>query len=884
MFNRRSEGGTALTSPLPGPRRVAWLLWSAAGTIAIIALLAWVGEDNRSWSDGTWDDWMWGRVQDLTGWVAQVCGGVGRVFGGNGGLPLGQRIGFFAVVLLVLYLCWRATLAWLAYKPGPVDVQELVDATPVGRLEVPVGDLTAELRRLLSDSSMYAPTTLPAEAPPTSFLDLVGDIDLGPAKLGTALPRMLSRLRPKLAYRVGGVLRMRSQEPDNVGVTVTVTAYVFGGSRSTTIWATDWDEAIRRSGYWVISSLLPVTRAGRRPPWRKWWGRELCPDLFEAFQHANELSRAGHYHEALPQYYEAIALDPHNPYLRGELAEVQERTGLHIDALDTCQRALTLDGQTFDQYNKRLWQSRWDPHLRRLRYLLHPRLYAEGLGLRYRNAVILGCAEQTAKQWFARSGAKNKATTDRLASLLAERYWPAARDLPFAGEDEQVWLEKALNSSGSDASERLVRVVFQRAALQEFKRLAADDSWARLAGLYWPARLWSLIGLASPFAGVQSIKGPRQPVTRGAFRVNREVWAPLRLAWADRTRGLHGPDELVKRIGRAQSRLVVLRRVWPGWRHRDWLTHYNSACAYAIAATAVTDRKQPGATSLADDDPDVERYVQQAVEEFEQAVLMPRRGVTTVERTWLVHEDPDLNLLRGHPLFQDLLRTAYPGVETPDQSSPRNWAADQRTDYDFALLAATAELMHEVWHLRGANSRVELRVAAEWLRAEDDIWNWIRIVATDEDHTRWDQRVELIRSVQANALETLPVTPSFPPAMPSNETTPAADGSHDECLAGLKRELAAGRGRRKRRRNSPSLKSRQGQDVLLTATADGVAPLSREAVHRLSSGYAAVWQTLGEWLGQGHGDERSFHKALGRVPQPTRRRRAVVRRQRKIVV
>jgi hypothetical protein len=883
MINRRSEGDAALTSPLPGPRRVAWWLWSAAGTIAIIALLAWAGEDQRSWSDGTWDDWMWGWVQDLTGWVAQVCGGVGRVFGGDGGLPLGQRIGFFAAVLLALYLYWRAALAWLAYKPGPVDVQELVDATPGGRLEVPAEDLTAELRRLLSDSNMYAPTTLPAEAPPTSFLDLVGDVDLGPAKLGTALPRLLGRLRPKLAYRVGGVLRMRSQEPDNVGVTVTVTAYVFGGSRSTTVWAADWNEAIRRAGYWVISSLLPVTRAGRQPPWRKWWGRELCPDLFEAFQHANELSRAGHYHEALSQYCEAITLDPHNPYLRGELAEVQERTGLHIDALDTCQRALTLDGQTFDQYNKRLWQSRWDPHVRRLRYLLHPRLYGEGLGLRYRNAVILGCAEQTAKQWFTRSGAKSKETTDRLASLLAERYWPAASGLPPAGESEQVWLEQALSSFGSDDrdnSEALVRVVFQRAALQEFKRLAADDSWARLAGLYWPARLRGLIRLAWPFAKVQSVKGPRQPVTRGAFRVNREVWAPLRLAWADRTKGLHGPDELVKRIGRAQSRLVVLRRVWPVWRRRDWLTHYNSACAYAIAATAVTDRKQSGATTLADDDADVERHVQHAIEEFEQALLMPRRGITTVERTWLVHEDPDLNLLRGHPLFRDLLQTAYPGVETPHQPSPRNWATDQRRNYDFALLAATAELMHEVWHVRGTRPRVELRVAAEWLRAEYDIWAWIRSIATDDDHTRWDQRVELIRSVQANALGTLPVTPGFPPSMPPDETTPTVDG----CLKGLKRELATGTGRRRCRRNNPSLKSRQGQDVFLTATADGVARLSPGAVHRLSSGYSAVWQTLGEWLGQGHGDERSFHKALGRVPQPTRRLFAAVGRQRKIVV
>ncbi|MGX1885016.1 tetratricopeptide repeat protein [Streptomyces sp. NPDC055287] len=316
------------------------------GTAVLLGLLTWAGEGHPAWTGG---DWGWG----FTGWVARVCGGLGQVFDADGGLTLGQRLGFFAVALLVLYLYWRATRAFLAYKPGPVDVQELIDATPPGRLASPsAGDLTAELRQQLSDCSMYAPTTLPAEAPPMSFLELVGDVELDPKTLGTAIPRLLSRLRPKLAYRVGGVLRIREHEPDCLGVTVTVTAYVFGGSRSTTLWGSEWGDVIHKVGCWVISSLLPVTRAGRQPPWRKWWGRELNPALYEAYQSANELSRAGRYHEALSRYYEAIACDPENPYLRSELAEVQEKMGLHIDALETCQRALTLDGQTTAQYNK----------------------------------------------------------------------------------------------------------------------------------------------------------------------------------------------------------------------------------------------------------------------------------------------------------------------------------------------------------------------------------------------------------------------------------------------------------------------------------------------------------------------------------------------------
>lgn len=523
MVNRRRENATALTSALPAPRWIAWRAWSGVGTVALLGLLTWAGEGHAAWAggDGGWS---------FTGWVSQVCGGIGQVLDNDGGLTIGQRVGFFAVALAVLYLYWRSTRALLAYRPGPVDVQELIDETPPGGLTSSAGDLTAELRQQLSDSSMYAPTTLPAEAPPMSFLELVGDVELDPKALGTAIPRLLSRLRPKLAYRVGGVLRIREQEPDRLGVTVTVTAYVFGGSRSTTLWGSEWDEVIHKVGCWVISSLLPVTRAGRQPPWRRWWGRELNPDLYESYQSANALSRTGRYHEALSRYYEAIALDPENSYLRSELAEVQEKMGLHIDALETCQRALAFDGQTTGQYNKRLWLRPWRPSWCRLRYLRHPRRYRDVLSLRYRNAVILGTSEETTRQWFEGNGTQDDGTRGRLAGLLANRYSRAASGL-VRGEAEEKWLADALTPPFDTSRRLLVRLVFQRASMQEMNRLAADDRWARIAGLYWIARIGNVLRFLSPFSYVQSYISPPQAVTRGSFRINQQVWAPLRLAW-----------------------------------------------------------------------------------------------------------------------------------------------------------------------------------------------------------------------------------------------------------------------------------------------------------------------------------------------------------------
>ncbi|MFD3658248.1 tetratricopeptide repeat protein [Streptomyces sp. NPDC058620] len=843
------------------------------GTLGLLGLLTWAGNGHPAWSEGGW-----GWAQGFTGWVAQIFGGLGRVFDG---LVLGQRLGFWFVALVVLYLYWRATRALLAYKPGPVDVQELIDATPPGTLDVPTGDLTAELRQQLSDCSIYAPTTLPAEAPPMSFLELVGDVELDPKKLGTAIPRLLSRLRPKLAYRVGGVLRTREQRPDRFGVTVTVTAFVFGGSSSTTLWGREWDEVIRKTGCWVISALLPVTRAGRQPPWRQWWGRELNPELYEAYQSANEFSRAGRYHEALSRYFDAIALDPKNPYLRGELAEVQEKMGLHIDALETCQRALTLDGQTSRQYNRRLWLKPRQPDWQRLRYLRHPRLYRDVLGLRYRNAIILGMSEETTQQWFQRKGSQDDTTRHRLVPLLADRYQQAASTLAPPGYEE-VWLARVLEQSlyggrseSAAGAKNFVRLVFQRAATQEMNCLAADDRWARLAGLYWLARLRSCFRLISPFSHVQSVRGPRQAVTRGAFRINREVWAPLRLAWAVEKMQPPGPVcgphpryvwrtgppvtthvtpcELDTRIDRARSRLVFVRRYLPRCRRGDWLTRYTSACVHAVAM-----KINRGSEAQ------MKEHTQRAVEELECAILIPRGDSATVERTWMVHEDPDLALLRKAALFESFVLTAYPGQELPEHPPPNSWSEAQMRDYDYRLLEEAAKVMEQVWILRGEEPSFDIRDATEWLRAESDIWNGMRKVTDSRRLGHWEYRVELIRSVRAGSQPTLPATLGFPPSMLPDGTVRSDRQKITRRLRRLQSDLR----RDVIGENAHYTNIQEGQDVFSRATADGVTWLDPSTVHSLCTAYSAVWQTLAEWLEQDRA-ESHFVDALDRVPKPS---------------
>ncbi|HET6358168.1 tetratricopeptide repeat protein [Streptomyces sp.] len=912
MFNRRGASEHGLTSSLPAPRRVAWWVWSGLGSVALIGLLLWAGDDHRAWDDEAWD-WAWGWVQSLAGWVAQIFGGLGRVFDQAGGLSLGQRLGFFAFVLLLLYFYWRATRAWLAYKPGPVDVQQLTDSTPIlGGNSPSIEDLTAEFRRQLSESSMYAPTTLPAEAPPMSFLELLGDIEIDPKKLGVILPRLLSRLRPKLAYRVGGVLRFRDDGPDQYGMTVTVMAFVFGGSRAMTVWGNDWDEVIHKAACRVISSLLPVTRAGRQPPWRQWWGRELDPALYEAYQQATELSRAGRYHEALVRYYEAIRLDPVNPYLRAELAEVQEKMGLHIDALDTCQRALTLDGQTASRYHERLWLNG-----RRLRYLWHPRLYRDVLGLRYRNSIILGISETTAEQWYERSGTNSDRTHEKLISTLVDRYWPVAVDLadidPLpddrarSGNDERAarkWLDEALSRKRPDGEDsgateedvNRIRVAFQRASTQETRRLVADDLWARTAGLYAPDRVWSWVRLFWPFSYVQSARGPLQPVTRGAFRVNQKVWGPLRLAWPNENfdvkrspKHLRSPsgfrprftvwnriqiEELRRQIDRARRRFPLC----PLWRRRDWLTLYNSACVYAVAMKIAvhlktelaecegdTQEKQEAAEHLKTD------LAKCAVDTLEKAVLVSKGKFASVEQAWLVHEDPDLKSLQHDDHFHTFVQTAYPSAEVYDKSAPSS--SEQMRDYDYRLLEETAKVMQEVWRRRSNEADVDIHEATEWLRVERDIWERIHDVAGSDHTGKWRHRVELIRHVQANSQRTVCATAGFPPSVLVDEDAPnGRPGSQqiNDLLEKLEKDLE----KDTEEGWAPHSSSQHWQQTLSQASAaDSLPSLRAAAVRDLSYGYAAAWQTLRDWLAGDPKDqdgEKPFLDAVEMVPEPVR--------------
>ncbi|MEO3748080.1 tetratricopeptide repeat protein [Plantactinospora sp. B5E13] len=497
-IGRESRAAPAVL-PLPRPGRAAII--KILTTVALLAALCWAGQAHL-------------RPNRPDSWLLTPLDGLAIAVGGDGPHPARQRLGLL-ILTLICFAAWRHhRRVRLAYHPGPVDVHEFTDAT--ADRSAPVDDLKSQFCQRLSETHIYPPYAGPADPPPESFLDVASGVDPKTTNPLAMLLQMLPRLWPKVGYRVTGVLQKRTQEPC-YGVSVTVTSFLGGGrSAMTTQWGGTWEEATRRTAYWVLATILPVTRLGRAAPWRNWCGREMPTALFAAYNKGKELQDRRQFDEALWYYAEALKLDPFNADLRVMVASVQEEMGLFLDALDTYQSALVLREQG-GWYDDHVWTTRTDRlrHPRRhilgtLRYL---RRRPDSIKLRYQYACTLAYTERTVHQWFKSDGVGDREKVrrqirQRLEKAFVDRYWPVAVTFAEAPGEAAAkeWLRRVLREFPVAAT-----VVFQIAAAQELYRLRED------AVLAW------------------FVRATRSEATHSALLLLRDVWAPLRLAkaWHD---------------------------------------------------------------------------------------------------------------------------------------------------------------------------------------------------------------------------------------------------------------------------------------------------------------------------------------------------------------
>ncbi|MFB9236549.1 hypothetical protein ACFFWC_13475 [Plantactinospora siamensis] len=499
--HRADERSRTAGSALPVPRPGRWLIAAVLLSLALLALSYLAGDGvvkPPRWAP----DRVWPVVSGL---VQGVLAGARTMLFATGDLRW-RQLGLLLVALLT-YLAWRHwRQSVFAYRPGPIDIRKFENADP--------GDegcaiyLRSRFCRQLADTDIYPPYAGPSDPPPQGFMDALAKEGDSTSLPGTMMS-FVGKLWPRSGYFVTATLQERRPEP-KYGLSITVTS-LLGRSRSTTStqWGASWEDATCKAAYWTMAKILPATRLSRRPPWRKWFGRDMPAELFECYNEAKKRHDEQKLDDALWWYREALRLDPFNINIRMMVASVQEDLGLFLDALQTYEAALTVvelenryTGNLWSRKRYRLWRP-WRFAWSTLRLLHH---HPEWIRLRYQYARALGYTDRVARDWFPdRPGAPGSErhrvhdqAQQRLCAALAERYWPAVLDVtPQDGAKDHVRLLLAHSATA--------RILLALAAWQEFHRLYED------ATLPWLA------------------PGVDTGVHRRLLRLMRDVWAPLRL-------------------------------------------------------------------------------------------------------------------------------------------------------------------------------------------------------------------------------------------------------------------------------------------------------------------------------------------------------------------
>jgi hypothetical protein len=701
-------------------------------------------------------------------------------------------LSLLTLLVVVGRLCQKARLA---YRPGPVDIADFHDSTADN--SAPCMDTKARFCQILSETQIYPPYAGPLDAPPLSFLDVFEDVDVKPGSLVASAMRAVSRLRPRIGYRVEVVLLFSNERQRPYGITVTVTSFVgVGHTAMSTEWGSSWEDAARKGAYWTLSTILPSTRRVKQEPWRRWREREMPRGLFEAYNEGKRLQDDRRTDEALEQYQQALELDPVNPDLRLIVGSAQEELGLFLEALETYHGALDV-GEGDENYDEHLWR-RGNLNPKRAVYYWRTwrrlRRRPDLLTLRFRYAITLGYAERTAAQWVSRregdrERAKNEAK-GRLRPVLVDRYWPVAEGFFVPGEagianaDDaeraaRTWVREVLGNSNESA----VRLLFQLAAAQELYCLLADR---------WIAAL-------SP--------GRHTRVTLTTVRMFRNVWAPLRVraawdVWAHTNYGgFHQPPQprfpfaehrgsFVRRWGwRARRSAIRVAGSWPaqvsildkevGRLHRWWragprlafMDLYNAACIYSFAMYHYVDgdgARSAGSES-ADADWEAEQtpstdLMERAIEYLRDAMASVESDVAARRRTWILANDPDLVPLRYQAAFGRFEMDVYP-MQVSGYPRPKRIIGIRSAEYARRLISTAAKAIEEMWQQRTRHSADE-RDLHQWLQQDRHLGQTLAKVA-ETSGRHLPNRVNFIAAVRRVVDMPRLARHGFPPQLPT---------------------------------------------------------------------------------------------------------------------
>ncbi len=676
---------------------------------------------------------------------------------------------------------WR--FASMVRRPGPIDVRPFVDST---NGTAPVQDLMAQFLARLDQVNLPQPAATPGDAAPVDFLHVVRTAaNEAKTPLGT-VAGLLPAVHITHAYRVHGVFRRRDGEQP-FGLTVHIAALPRGTAQTETFWAPSWTLTVERAAHYVGAYVLPRSKICRRPPWTGWRGLHLPWPLFDCFQQADHLSKERRFDEAVEYYHRAIKLDPINPYLRLELAELQERMGLYLDALATNADVIAVEASTDRRYRRRLDRlqplpSAPDPPAGRLRSAGGA---AALLVARYRFGLLLGFGERVARQWHSglQKDSRRLTDRDRDRERLRQHLRPwLNRYVPeFARwRDGQRSTRCGITSLQEIEADALVlQAFFQFIACKELAALEEDYRWTR------------------------GRRRPGMAVSQTALRLSL-LWAPIRLTWTCRTLAAtkgsfvgasptEGPLQAPCPPGRRRKKALAPLLAEGGWPPtqeqlrkgveglmrpsiralREYPDYYNAACIVAVCllpddAAAPQDVQQVppncpvgvGAACVREDRR--EEVSQLAVHYLQQALDRTESGFVATRSDWLTSEDPDLVGLRPTDAFRAFEETYFPRT-SPQSPRPHEVLRLQMSLYAVLLLRWYAELRRRYWETLRHDYRPHDGLALyRGHHNEEQAWRLVGETVLQMRH--WQARLELVRA--GNELAALLGVTSPPPAFP----------------------------------------------------------------------------------------------------------------------
>lgn len=665
--------------------------------------------------------------------------------------------------VLTLYFTGKARLEAAAYRANQIDIRLFADERPDASHDREIDsavELTAAFKRILNDSRLYTPTSVPGVGGSYDFIQIVENAGESADGWWKAATKLIRLAQPPAAFTVTGTVRPGNTSGRYQLILELVRCPRFAAS-PLVIEDESWPRVLHRAANAVAALVIPRSAYVRTNiHWAAWRDAKIPYELFDAYQRANHFITYRRYDEALAEYYRALSLDPSNVYIRLEIAALQEQLDLHLDALATYDDVITLCGRGKPKL------ARWwigEDFARQPRHAGRSRDVAL-LIARYRHALVLGHGDSVAGSWWVRrttAGVPGDARALRRAELRAalelrfRRYVELdVRTRPYA-----IPREKRLELHRRVMRVPVPELVVQDATLEQLAEY--NQRAAEMRSYFCALSQYEIERLVADYRNFgRRWRRSWEQLTNRALDLSL-VWAVLRRAMAD-VEPMSGavPEPRPAYPGsRVKLADVCPDRRWPpdpqalddtveaAGPRKSWEECYNAASVYAVAMLEVGPRgerdlrdraRNPRLTGETRDE-----VARRAVRELYHAATISHSGRLPERRSWVMGEDPDLAALRGHELFRVFEMVTF----SPDRAAPLRpqrahvW---EQVSYVRQLVCEIASCRAHFWRLRALDPAPvqDGRVLDRWRSTDRDAWRRLADLATGKQD--WYTRYQAI--------------------------------------------------------------------------------------------------------------------------------------------